>query len=164
MNHQAFLLLGSNMGNRMQYLESAANAIEQLCGNIKRSSKVYESPPWGFEAVQNFYNQALLIETKLEAKDLLKHLLAIEKKMGRSRNGQAYTSRVIDIDILYFDRYNIDLKELVIPHPRLHLRRFALLPLVEIAPDFVHPVLHITNLKLLENSDDKSDVKSVNNF
>ena len=163
MKGYSFILLGSNMGNREKLLNDATVMIELRCGKVILKSSLYESEPWGFDAEQNFINQAICIESRLSAHDLLRELLDIESELGRIRVEChiGYQSRPIDLDIIYFgDMINED-KELILPHPRLHLRRFVLEPLCEIAPDFYHPILGLTNKELLDRCPDDSRVYSV---
>lgn len=159
MKHQAYILLGSNLGNRTQHLQQARILLESNCGELMRESSIYESPPWGFDAEQSFLNQVVEIETDHRPAELLTKLLTIEKQMGRERNGSGYSSRIIDLDILYYDSIVLNEPLLSIPHPRLHLRRFTLLPLAEIAAGFVHPLLKLTNAELLKKTVDFSEVK-----
>jgi 2-amino-4-hydroxy-6-hydroxymethyldihydropteridine diphosphokinase len=159
MKQQAYILLGSNLGNRTRHLQQARTLLAADCGSMMVESSIYESPPWGFDADQTFLNQVIKIETELTPSELLAKLLAIEKQMGRERYGSGYASRLIDIDILYYESMVLNEPLLSIPHPRLHLRRFTLLPLVEIAAEFVHPLLKLTNAELLKRTVDLSEVK-----
>lgn len=158
MLHKAYLLLGSNRGDRLQMLMQAACLIEENTGKIISSSSVYETAPWGFEDETYFLNQVHCLQTLLTPIDLLAALLHIETAIGRIRQGNNYTSRLIDIDILFFDNHIVDHEHLTVPHPRLHQRRFALSPLAEIAPDFIHPVLRITIRDLAQQCRDISEV------
>ena len=155
---KVFLLTGSNIEPRMAFLQKAEKMIAEQTGVILHRSAIYESEPWGFQTENNFLNRILEIETSLSAEELLEKLLEIEKILGRERTGTNYSSRTIDIDILYFGNSTIQKQSLEVPHPRLHLRRFTLLPLVEIAPDFKHPVLKKTNRELLEMLNDNLEV------
>ncbi len=162
MEHQAYLLLGSNLGDRHAYLRHAVRDIQLYCGPIFIRSAVYESEPWGFDSELSFLNQAVGIHTELSAIALLDTLLQIEKSYGRHRTGNGgYASRSIDIDIIYFDDQIINSTKLSVPHPRLHQRRFVLVPLNEIAPEFVHPELKKTNRELLLKTTDDSMVKAM---
>lgn len=157
----SFILLGSNMGNREELLNEAIEQIELRCGKLVLKSSLYESEPWGFDADIYFLNQAIAIESVLSPHDLLNELLTIEAELGRKRkeNHIGYESRPIDLDIIYYeDIINRD-EDLILPHPRLHLRRFVLMPICEIAPDFIHPILHETNSGLLERCEDHSEVR-----
>ena len=156
----AFLLTGSNMGDRKKNLESAKTLIQQQCGAIVNSSSLYETAAWGKTDQPNFFNQALQVETKLSAEQLMKHILKIEEFMGRRRN-EKYGPRSIDIDILLFNQERHDQVFLKIPHPELQNRRFALMPLSEIAAHVLHPVLRQTVSQLLKDSHDKLYVKKI---
>jgi len=156
--NKAYLLLGSNIEPRLDFITKAVSMIESELCKVLGLSSVYESKPWGFESDTKFLNCVVFIESELTAKNLLKNILKIEKSMGRTRNEGGYASRNIDIDILYFNNETIELADLIIPHPRLHERRFTLVPLVEIAPYFEHPVLKKTNSALLDYCDDPSEV------
>ncbi len=155
---KVFLLTGSNIEPRIFYLQEAEKMIGKRVGAVLQHSAIYESEPWGFQTENNFLNRILEIETFLTAQQLLEKLLEIESGLGRKRRGNSYSSRTIDIDILYFGNSRIQEKTLEVPHPRLHLRRFTLLPLVEIAPDFEHPVFKKTNRELLELLSDNLEV------
>lgn len=158
MEDQIFILLGSNQGEREKMLQQATEAIERICGKIVRQSSIYETAPWGFESEQWFLNQVIQIKSFLVPETLLEKLLAIELQLGRVRTNAQYSSRAIDLDLLYYSSIHLETRLLEIPHPRLHLRRFTLIPLSEIAPDFVHPVLKKTQLELLELLQDNSKV------
>ncbi len=139
----AHLLLGGNSGNRKQYIESAPQHIEDTIGHILERSSLYETERWGFSAETAFLNQVIHVETLLTPNETLKQLQVIEKQLGRTTQSSVYESRVIDIDILMFDGLSLDEQNLQIPHPRMHLRKFALVPLAEIAGSIVHPVLNL---------------------
>lgn len=160
MKSVSFILLGTNMGDRESLLESAIKHIGERCGDVIACSKIYETEPWGFKAENNFLNQVVKLETRLLPYELLKELLSIEAVLGRRRieGVCGYQSRPMDLDILYYDDIIVDEVDLILPHPRLHLRRFSLLPLCDIASDFVHPLLRKTNMKLLEECEDVSAV------
>ncbi|MEN9685279.1 MAG: hypothetical protein RLZZ28_1065 [Bacteroidota bacterium] len=154
----AYLLIGGNLGNREAYLAKAAHLIEQTCGNIVHYSAIYETEAWGFTDQPGFYNQCLALATDLSAENLLKQLLQIELDMGRVR-GIKMGPRIIDLDILLYDQEVVSGNLLTLPHPSLPYRRFALLPLAEIAPDLNHPVLHLSISALLANCPDQLNVQ-----
>jgi 2-amino-4-hydroxy-6-hydroxymethyldihydropteridine diphosphokinase len=160
MENQVYLLLGGNQGDVKKIFSQTLELIQSSVGKVKTLSPVYRSEPWGFEASESFLNQAILLETALDPEDLLKEILDIEMKMGRVRNHQndKYTSRPIDIDILFYNDSIINSQDLIVPHPRLHLRNFTLIPLNDISPDFYHPVLKKTISDLLKICNDKHAV------
>ena len=132
--------------------------IEQQIGMIVKKSSIYETEAWGFDAEQNFLNQAVVVETRLSAHEVLDKALSIEAQLGRVRTGNGYASRTMDIDILFVDDKCIDTPDLVVPHPRIHQRNFVLVPLCEIMPDYVHPKMNKTIANLLKTSSDKGEV------
>ena len=154
----AYLLIGGNLGDRAAYLEQAIKQIEALCGRITHTSSIYETAAWGNTNQPAFYNQAIQLTTSLPPETLLAQLLAIEIKMGRVRT-QKYGPRTIDLDILMIGDKVLDTNTLTIPHPQLHNRRFALLPLAEIAPSLHHPIFDKTVSELLINCPDTLDVQ-----
>jgi 2-amino-4-hydroxy-6-hydroxymethyldihydropteridine diphosphokinase len=159
--NQAVLLLGSNIGDRKKKLTDTVRMIEEKAGLIMKKSQLYETAPWGNTDQDPFYNQVIVIETILKADELMQVLLQIEIDQGRVRN-QKWEPRIIDIDILYFNDEVIREDHLLIPHPLLQERRFVLVPLAEVLPDFVHPVLKINSLRLLERCEDTGVVTAVN--
>lgn len=158
---KVYLLLGSNMGNRCEIVSKACAMIEARCGGIVFKSPFYESEPWGFEAQEWFVNQAVELSTDINPHRLLRMLLDIEYELGRRRpTGVAgYSSRPIDIDILYYGDLAIATDTLTVPHPRLQKRRFVLEPMCSIAPDMVHPLLGLTQSELLSQCPDASEVR-----
>ncbi len=154
---KVYLLLGSNIGDKKDFLSRAIDLIQEEIGNVVKASSIYETEPWGFECDDFFLNQVLEVTSSILPDQLLNNLLAIEKKLGRKRELPIYQNRPIDIDILFFDNLIINGSSLNIPHPRLHLRKFVLVPLNEIAGNFIHPVFHkdISELTKICN-DDKS--------
>lgn len=155
-----YLGIGGNKGNRAQYISRARDFITNEIGNIAALSAIYQTAAWGNTEQQDFYNQVLFVKTKLSAKDALKKCLEIEVKLGRERKYK-WSSRTIDIDILFFNRDIINSKNLKVPHPHLHERNFVLFPLNEIAPHYIHPVFRKKIFTLLKNSPDKLPVKKV---
>lgn len=156
----AFLLIGGNLGNRLQHLAKARSLIHQRCGNIIKTSSLYETAAWGELQQAAFLNQVLMIHTLLTARGLLTCLLTAEQKMGRVRK-QKSGPRTIDIDLLFFNDAKIEAPGLEVPHPRLHQRRFVLEPMNEIAPDLVHPVLNKTISQLLGDCTDELAVQKL---
>ncbi|RPJ21614.1 MAG: 2-amino-4-hydroxy-6-hydroxymethyldihydropteridine diphosphokinase [Chloroflexi bacterium] len=136
--HIVYLALGSNLDDRLANLKQAIGALTPQM-EVKAKSPVYETPPWGYEDQPKFLNQVIKANTYLDPETLLKHLKRLELALGRKEsfpNGP----RFIDIDILFYNDLIVNTPSLVIPHPRLHERGFVLLPLMDIAPDLVHPV------------------------
>lgn len=156
--NKAWLLTGSNMGERENYLAAARLEIALQCGIVQKVSSVYETAAWGKTDQPAFLNQAIGLETTLNARQLMRRILKIEKQLGRVRE-EKYGPRLIDIDILLFgdEIHNYDLLKL--PHPELPNRRFALLPLSEIAGELIHPVLHQSIADLLVACPDPLEVK-----
>lgn len=143
-----FLLLGSNLGDRVSNLSKCTKLIELQIGVVINRSAIYETAPWGRANQPNFLNQALQVDSNLPPNKLLSTCLAIEKNLGRIRD-ETWAERIIDIDIIYFDNKIIDTDELKVPHPRMAERKFVLTPLAEISPEFLHPILKKTNRELL---------------
>lgn len=155
--NNAYLLTGGNLGNREEQLAKARLYIEELCGQLSNVSSIYETSAWGKTDQPSFLNQALELRTTLTASRLIRTLLKIEKLMGRVRK-EKLGPRIIDIDILLFNNEKLLYDFLVVPHPELHNRRFALLPLAEIAPGIVHPVFNKTIQQLLSECTDQLPV------
>lgn len=155
---KAYLLLGGNSGDRTSLLNSAVRKIAERAGKVISTSSVYETQPWGFDHETEFFNQLVLTETSLSPEKLMEKILEIEKELGRVRGEKRYTERTMDIDILFYDDLVINRKNLVIPHPKLHLRRFALEPLAEMDPGLVHPLLRKSIAILLDECTDVSRV------
>lgn len=156
---EAFVLLGSNMGHREHALHQALTLLAGVLGQPAQISDMYASGSWGYNG-QEYLNQLVVFTTTEHPLKLLHILLEIEKSMGRQRKpGSGYTDRVIDIDLLYLGNMVYNTPELILPHPRLHLRRFALLPLVHLAPEMVHPCLGKTHLELLSALEDEITVR-----
>jgi 2-amino-4-hydroxy-6-hydroxymethyldihydropteridine diphosphokinase len=161
--HSVFLALGSNLGNRIENLQSAVENIIEQIGAIQSIAPLYETEPWGFNSDNWFVNTVIEIETVLKPMGLLNKCMHIETELGRKRNKTdlGYSSRLIDIDILFYDKRIIDLPELVIPHKHLQDRKFVLMPLNDIAPDFMHPLTKQPVNVLLENCIDKMELVKI---
>ncbi|QMW03365.1 2-amino-4-hydroxy-6-hydroxymethyldihydropteridine diphosphokinase [Spirosoma foliorum] len=151
------LLLGANLGDRTTILQRAVDLIVERVGSIVKQSGLYETAPWGVADQPAYLNQVLVVETVLTPEAVLNQTQVIEQELGRVRL-EKWGARVIDIDILYYNQLILQTPRLIIPHPYLHQRRFTLVPLAEIAPTFVHPVLKKTTLELLEECEDKGEV------
>ena len=157
---RCYILYGSNQGDKKALLEQACTLINKRCGMLVERSSAYCSEPWGFDAEEWFLNELLVVETELEPDDLMDSLLEIEKELGRVRHPKktGYCSRTVDLDILYYGDRIIRTEKVTAPHPKLHLRRFALLPLCELVPDFLHPEFNLSQKQLLDNCSDPSKV------
>jgi 2-amino-4-hydroxy-6-hydroxymethyldihydropteridine diphosphokinase len=136
------LLAGGNLGERKDNLEAAIKFICKEIGGILKLSSIYETEPWGFEHEQNFLNQAVEVETEFAPEKILEKIHEFENNLGKKKRTGEYLARTIDIDILFFNDEIINQPDLIIPHPRLHERKFVLEPLAEIIPDFIHPVFN----------------------
>ena len=156
--HIVYLALGTNLGDRLANLKQAiASLTPQM--EVKAKSPVYETPPWGFEEQPKFLNQVIKANTYLEPESLLKHLKRLEVALGRKEsflNGP----RLIDMDILFYDDLVVNKPSLVIPHPRMQERGFVLLPLMDIAPNLIHPV----SKKSVREMAAVSDVREIEKF
>ena len=158
--NEAYLLIGGNVGNRMEWLEKARKSIEFRCGQVTRVSSIYETEAWGNQQQESFLNQAIQLETLLSAHQLLETILEIEARLGRKREAR-YGPRTIDIDILFYNDLVMDSDRLVIPHPEIENRRFALECLNEIAPGKIHPKLQKTISQLLDQTNDPLKVNKI---
>lgn len=158
MNNGIFLLLGSNQGNPLENLRAAAREIDSRAGKIVRLSSYYKTAAWGIAEQPEFYNQVLEIQSNRPAKILLEELLLIEQEMGRVRV-QKWGPRVIDIDMLFYGQEILDTPDLKIPHPGIPIRRFTLVPLTEIAPDWQHPLIKKSMAELLAACEDNLAVE-----
>lgn len=159
---KVYISLGSNQGDKFKNLQDAINAIHLNVANISIISKVYTSPAFGFQG-EDFFNACLIIETAYKPQKLLKELLKIEKSLGRVRaKKKGYQSRIIDLDIIFFEDKIVNTKTLQIPHPEMHKRNFVLQPLCDIAPKCIHPKLKKETTILLEACKGKSVLEPIN--
>lgn len=157
---QTFLLLGSNEGDREQWIKNGIDLIKQHCGEIIAQSSIYETAAWGLENQPVFFNQVIELATTLNPFELLTTIQEIEKECGRQRTLK-WGQRTLDIDILFYGAEIIHTNTLTIPHPFIAERRFTLAPLHEIAPNFTHPVLQKTVAVLLQECSDPLDAKAI---
>ncbi len=155
---KVFFLIGGNLGNREGLLQSTIEHINKEVGRVIQLSSIYETAPWGFTHEQHFLNQVVVAETSLQPLAVLDKTQAIELSLGRKRKKNRYSERTIDIDILFYDSEVIDTPRLEVPHPRMAERKFALIPLNEVANDFKHPVFNKTIEELLAICTDKLEV------
>ena len=159
-----YLSIGSNKGNRYSFIKEALRLIQKDIGQVTLISKIYETKSWGFSS-DDFLNICIMIKSELLPAKLLKKIKNLEEIIGRKRNSSEISAREIDIDILFYSDEIIDQKDLIIPHPRLHLRNFVLYPLNDIAGDFIHPILIKPINELLEKcEDDDTPVESSLSF
>ena len=151
---KVYLSIGSNKGNRSVLINKAIDEIDKKVGIIISRSSIYQSKSWGFDS-NDFYNLCLLIDTDIMPKSLLINLKKIEKSMGREDIDGSYSDRFIDIDILFYDNITTDSEDLKIPHPKIEIRKFVLVPMLEIADDYVHPILNKTIKELYNDCSDQ---------
>lgn len=157
-NNEVFIALGSNLGDRAENLKKAIREIELKLGAMIKQSSVYETKPWGKTNQPDFFNQVVLVHSNKSPEECLLSLLNIEKQMGRKRE-EKWGARIIDLDLLYVNGTIIQTEKLVLPHPGIALRRFVLVPLVEIAPDFIHPISQKKQRQLLNECPELLEVK-----
>lgn len=158
--HTTYILLGGNQGDPSKALQEAADWLQKKAGFINAKSSFYQTAAWGFHKQPDFLNQVIKLETLLTPAALLQCCLNIEQTMGRVRSTRN-APRVIDIDILFFDDRQIIQPNLVVPHPQIQNRRFVLVPMKELSPKLVHPVLKKTIVQLLAECSDVLDVKKI---
>ena len=158
--NRTYLLIGGNVGNRLKNLGKAVELIGAKAGTVGKESALYETEAWGKHDQPAFLNQVLRVDTDLSPQDLLQTILDIEQEMGRKRE-EKYGPRTIDIDILLYNDLVLDAADLAIPHPQMHLRRFALAPLADIDASLIHPVLKKSIDELLLECPDKLAVKKL---
>lgn len=152
-----YLLTGGNMGDRPVMLKTAKQKLEQSVGLLIGESGFYETEAWGNTDQPDFLNQALAFHTKLSPLALLEIVLGTEKEMGRTREGK-WLARTIDIDILFYNDLVLESERLTLPHPHLHQRNFVLIPMMEIAAEFIHPIFQKSMEALYWESKDLLEV------
>lgn len=157
--NEVFLCLGGNLGNRLENIEKAIHLIAKDIGKVTNQSSVYETDAWGSSSTNKYLNKCVLLQTHFNPQQLIKLILRIEKKLGRTRGTNKNADRIIDIDVLLYNSAIIETETLEVPHPRMHLRNFVLLPLHDIASNVRHPILNKTIKELLYASKDKLQVK-----
>ena len=148
-----FLLLGSNLGDRQEHIVKAIALIEKDIGKVIKRSSIYETAAWGIKEQPDFLNMVVEVDSKLSPEAILDQIELIEKTVGRKRI-KKWGSRSIDVDILYYSDHIVDTKRLTIPHSRIGERKFTLIPMCEIAPEFIHPVFQKSQLVLLKDCTD----------
>jgi 2-amino-4-hydroxy-6-hydroxymethyldihydropteridine diphosphokinase len=158
--NKLYLLLGSNQQQPQKQLLLAQKCIAKTIGKTVRKSALYQTAAWGNTHQPDFLNQVIIVQTNLTASETMQSILTIEKKMGRIRN-KKNDPRIIDIDILFYNKEIINTTNLMVPHPQLQNRNFVLVPLNQLSPNFKHPVLNKTIHQLLRNSPDKLTVNKI---
>lgn len=157
--NRIFLLLGSNLGDRSNNLDCCLELLEQRTGCIVDTSSVYETEPWGTDIPLPYLNMVAVVENDKTPGEMLESILLVEKEMGRKRGPERNAPRTVDVDILLYNSEIIEQESLKIPHERMHLRKFVLVPMVEIAPELMHPLFAKTMHELLEECPDSSWVR-----
>lgn len=159
--HTVVILIGGNTGDVLSTFQLCTQEFEEKGYTLLEKSSVYNSKAWGYESENKYYNQLLVLKTNNNPQYILKDLLTIEEKLGRKRNSTTqYIDRPIDIDIMFYDSEIIKENNLIIPHPRLHLRKFCLIPLMGMMPDYIHPILNKSIRQLAKECIDKSIISS----
>ena len=158
--NKVYVLLGGNMGNRKKYIAAALRQIEKKLGKVSRTSSLYQTAAWGNTDQPDFLNRVIIVHTDHTAEKCLKTCLLIETSLGRVRTSKN-APRTIDIDLLFYNKAIVKQKSLCLPHPALHLRRFVLVPLNELSPNFKHPVLQQTIHQLLIKCKDELNVNKI---
>ena len=157
---KVFILLGGNVGDKSKIIAKTRKLIEERIGDILEMSSVYATESWGFES-DLFWNQVILVESKLNPFEILGFTQHIEKELGRTRNSTGYEARIIDIDLLFYENLLINTPELTIPHPKIGERKFVLIPLNELDPDKCHPVTGIKIAEMLKQCQDPLKVERI---
>lgn len=158
--NKAYLLLGSNIGDTKKNINKAKKQIENKIGSVTRSSSLYSTKAWGYEDQDDFMNQVLIVTTALSSIETMMRILEIEKNMGRVRTLKN-APRLIDIDILFFNKEIIHTEDLIIPHPLMQKRKFVMVPLNELSPNFIHPVLKKNIHQIMSSCKDKLTVNKI---
>jgi 2-amino-4-hydroxy-6-hydroxymethyldihydropteridine diphosphokinase len=155
-----YLSIGFNLGVRLANVSRATDLVNEKIGTVEKRSSLYESSPWGYESDNEYINCVVLVRTVLSPQTVINTCKEIEKEMGRREETEnKYLDRIIDIDLLLYNNDVIQFPGLIVPHPRMHERKFVLLPLYEIAPDLIHPVYRKSMITLLKTTDDPGEVR-----
>ncbi len=157
---KAYILMGGNIGDRFKNLQTAKDLMSKQCGTIIKESSIYQTAAWGLTDQPDFLNQVIILSTSLNPETLIRSLLSVEETMGRKRSIK-FGPRIIDLDILLIDDFLIESELLTVPHPALQKRKFALIPLNEVAPDLLHPVDNKTINQLLTDCKDELVVQKI---
>ena len=160
--NKTVILLGGNVGNTELVFQEANVHIDQDLGRIVKESSVYRTDAWGVEDQPAYLNQVIVVETNLSPQEVLAGCLSIEKKLGRDREEEKrWHSRILDLDVLFYENEIINTEDLIVPHPRISERNFVLVPLSEIMPEYLHPVHNKTIREILKESSDKLRVSKI---
>lgn len=160
--HKVYLGIGGNLGDRLQNIRTAIELISDRIAVPEKTSSVYMSEPWGFEHAKHFTNAVVMLVTEKSVDDIFTITTAIELEMKRVRSKSGYQGRTMDIDILFYGNKIIDTETLTIPHPKVEGRLFVLMPIAEISPEFVHPILKKDMQKLLQDCTDSGKIRILN--
>lgn len=155
----AYLILGGNKGDKLQHLQQALLLLERRVGTILKKSDIFVTAAWGNTDQPDFFNQAICIKTLLSPHDLLKEIISIEESLGRIRTHEKWMERTMDIDILFYNDGIIDTLDLKIPHPFIQERKFVLIPMQQLSPMLIHPIIKKNIQTLLFECSDDLDVK-----
>ncbi len=153
-----YIALGSNQGDRLQYLQGAVDHIFKKIGQVTCVSAIYETPSWGFDG-NDFFNACITVETRFSPEIVLAKLMDIEQSFGRERRGKGYHNRTLDLDLIFYGNTVLNTEKLILPHPRISERLFVLQPLADIAANFIHPAYQKTVQELLAQTQDPSTIK-----
>lgn len=156
-----YLCIGGNLGEREANLEETRMFLNFNFGDVVAASSIYETEAWGMPNAPAFLNQIVLIKTTLTDAELLQEIAELEEFYGREREAGQYLNREMDVDVVFIGDEIIETEKLVVPHPRMHLRRFVLVPMSELAPDFVHPISKKSMEELLKECQDQSKVTKI---
>jgi deoxyguanosine kinase len=157
-----YLGLGSNLGNKLNNIHLAYRHVQNEIGNITRKSYIYETPPWGFNSHDVFFNSVILVRTELSAKEVLSKIKYIETELGRVTSFKiGYSSRIIDIDILVFNNDIVESETLIIPHPHVDKRNFVLYPLQDVFSKWVHPKTKVPLIDMIKNLVNHDEIKRI---
>jgi 2-amino-4-hydroxy-6-hydroxymethyldihydropteridine diphosphokinase len=159
--HQLFICLGGNLGEKEEIFRKTRTMINENIGKEMKLSSIYLTEPWGFDSEHEFWNQVIIVTTGLPPLSVLKKIRAIENIFGRERVLGKYVSRKMDIDILFYDSLILNHQNLIIPHPHIFERRFVLEPLAETAPDYIHPQTGKSISEMLRDCPDTSRVTRI---
>lgn len=162
--HISYLSIGSNLGEKEYNLSKAVSLLEERGVKIISSSELYETEPWGFKTADQFLNKVIKVRTPYEPEEFLRIIKKIELQMGRTKSelqNNTYESRIIDIDILFYEQRIVSTPSLQIPHLKIEERKFVLEPLVSISPEWIHPLKKVTLTKLLEQCNDDHKIRMV---